>query len=131
MRSVTPNQRQTTARREQSPPGRCFFLWERGCGGYTYKGGTRISEPRAKPCRQQTIQKRLLQHPFQPFRICLSDGSTYEVRQAEMVLVLEREVIIALPKPGQEIARRAVSCDPLHITRIEPIDVASGPVDDA
>ena len=70
----------------------------------------------------QTIQKRLLQHPFQPFRICLSDGATYEVRQAEMALVLEREVIIALPKPGQEIARRAVSCDPLHITRIEPIN---------
>ena len=70
----------------------------------------------------ESIQKRLLQHPFQPFRIFLSDGSAYEVRQAEMALVLEREIIIALPKPGQEIARRAVSCDPLHITRIEPIN---------
>ena len=80
---------------------------------------------KCKTMSPQTIQKRLLQHPFQPFRVYLSDGSTYEVRQAEMALVLEREVIIALPKPGQEIARRAVSCDPLHITRIEPIDVAS------
>lgn len=70
----------------------------------------------------ESIQKRLLQHPFQPFRICLSDGATYEVRQPEMALILEREVIVALPKPGQEIARRAVSCDPLHITRIEPIE---------
>jgi len=32
---------------------------------------------------------------------------------------------VALPKPGQEIARRAVSCDPLHIRRIEPIDIPS------
>jgi hypothetical protein len=73
----------------------------------------------------QSIQKRLLQDPFQPFRVYLSDGSTYEVRQAEMALVLEREVIIALPKPGQEIARRSVSCDPLHITRIEAIEAQS------
>ena len=43
--------------------------------------------------------------------------------------MLEREVIIALPKPGQEIARRAVSCDPLHITRIEPIDGEPPPKD--
>ena len=75
----------------------------------------------------ESIQKRLLQHPFQPFRIDLSDGSAYEVRQAEMALVLEREIIIALPKPGQEIARRAISCDPLHITRIEPINGRSRP----
>jgi hypothetical protein len=73
----------------------------------------------------ETIQKRLRQRPFQPFRICLSDGSTYEVRQPQMALVLEREVIIALPKPGQEIARRPVSCDLLQITRIEPIDGTS------
>jgi hypothetical protein len=72
-----------------------------------------------------SIQKRLIQHPFQPFRVCISDGTTYEVRQPEMALVLEREVIIALPKPGQEIARHAISCDPLHITRIEPIEAHS------
>jgi hypothetical protein len=64
----------------------------------------------------------MLQHPFEPFRVCLSDGATYEVRQPEMVLVTRRQVIIALPKPGEDIARRVVYCDPLHITRIEPIN---------
>ena len=39
-----------------------------------------------------------------------------------MMLVTHRQVIIALPKPGEEIARRVVYCDPLHITRIEPIN---------
>jgi hypothetical protein len=38
----------------------------------------------------ESVQKRLLQHPFQPFRLYLSDGATYEVRQPEMTLVLER-----------------------------------------
>ena len=64
----------------------------------------------------------MLQQPFEPFRVCLSDGASYEVRQPEMMLVTRRQVIIALPRPGEEIARRVVYCDPLHITRIEPID---------
>jgi hypothetical protein len=55
----------------------------------------------------QTIQKCLLQRPFQPFRICLPDGSAYEVRQPDSVLVLEQDIIIALPEPGQELARQA------------------------
>ena len=34
-----------------------------------------------------------------------------------------RQVIIALPRPGEQIATGfAVYCDPLHITRIEPIN---------
>ena len=70
----------------------------------------------------ETIQKGVLHHPFQPFRVFLSDGAAYDVRQPEMILVMEREVVIALPKPGEQIARHAVYCDPLHITRIEPIN---------
>ena len=58
--------------------------------------------------------------------MCLSDGATYEVRQPEMMLVTRRQVIIALPRPGEVIARRVVYCDPLHITRIEPINGRSG-----
>jgi hypothetical protein len=70
----------------------------------------------------ETIQKHLLSQPFRPFRVFLSDGAVYEVLQPEMVLVLQREVIIALPKPGERFPRHTVSCDPLHITRIEPIN---------
>ena len=61
----------------------------------------------------ETVQKHLLQQPFQPFRVCLSDGATYEVRQPEMVLVLQREVIIALPKPGEQFPR--------HIGLLRPV----------
>ena len=70
----------------------------------------------------ENLQERVLQQPFEPFRVCLSDGATYEVRQPEMMLVMRRQVIIALPRPGEEIARHVVYCDPLHITRIEPIN---------
>ena len=70
----------------------------------------------------ETIQKQLLHQPFQPFRVHLSDGSAYEVRQPEMVLVMQREVIIALPKPGEQFPKELVYCDLLHITRVEPMD---------
>jgi hypothetical protein len=75
----------------------------------------------------ETIQKQLLHHPFHPFRVCLSDGAAYEVRQPEMVLVMQREVVIALPRPGEAFPRHLVYCDLLHITRIEPINGRSSP----
>ena len=70
----------------------------------------------------ETIQKHLLHQPFQPFRVCLSDEAADEVRQPEMVLVMQQEVIIALPKPSERFPRHLVYCDMLHITRIEPIN---------
>jgi hypothetical protein len=70
----------------------------------------------------ETIQKHLLNEPFQPFRIYVSDGAVYEVRQPEMVLVMQREVIIGLPKPGEQFPQHVAYCDLLHITRIEPIN---------
>ena len=70
----------------------------------------------------ETIQKHLLNDPFQPFRVCLSDGAVYEVRRPEMALVLQREVIIALPRSGERFPRHVVYCDLLHITRIEPVN---------
>jgi hypothetical protein len=33
--------------------------------------------------------------------------------------------VIALPKPGEEMARYVTYCDPLHIARIEPINGSS------
>ena len=74
----------------------------------------------------ETIQKHVLHHPFRPFRICLSDGTSYEVRQPELVFVAQREIIIGLPKPGERFPRHMVYCDLLHVTRIELIDGASG-----
>ena len=70
----------------------------------------------------ESIREHLRREPFVPFRVYLSDGSSHEVRHPELVFVMRREVVIALPRPGEEFARHAVYCDPMHITRIEPID---------
>jgi hypothetical protein len=70
----------------------------------------------------EVVQQHLLRQPFQPFRIHLSDGAVCEVRQQERVLVMQREVIIALPKPGEQFPKHLVYCGLLHITRIEPLN---------
>ena len=75
----------------------------------------------------ESIQEHLHRQPFQPFRVFLSDGSEYDVRHPEMVFVMRREVVIALPPRSGQLPDRAVYCDPLHITRIELINGRSAP----
>ena len=59
--------------------------------------------------------------PFQPIRICLSDGSSYDVRHPEMMAISATAVFIAQPPEVDGVPGRSVHCDPLHITRIEPL----------
>ncbi len=68
------------------------------------------------------IQEHLRRQPFQPFRLFLSDGSAHDVRHPEMALLTRREVIIAVPQDTGRLPERTVTCDLLHVTRIEPID---------
>jgi hypothetical protein len=67
------------------------------------------------------LRDLLRRAPFEPFRIHISDGASYEVRHPEMALLTQRELYVALPPRHGEVPRRAVICDLLHITRIEPI----------
>ena len=104
-----------------------FYLISTPSSGIVKEGNLRREfKSRANAMTPETIQKHLLNHPFQPFRLCLSDGSAYEVRQPEMVLVMQREVIIAQPKPGERFPKQPVYCDLLHITRIEPMGGGNG-----
>jgi len=72
--------------------------------------------------RAQEIQEHVRRRPFVAFRVFLSDGSSHDVRHPEFALVMQREVIIGLPNRGDEIPDRKVFIDPVHITRIEPIN---------
>jgi hypothetical protein len=71
--------------------------------------------------------------PFHPFRIYVSDGSTFDVRHPEMLMVTEHSVVVGLAGNGRSgtstpeypaIERHTV-VDLLHITRIEEIDTPS------
>ena len=65
----------------------------------------------------------LHERPFQPFRIALTDGWTFEVRHPEMVLAGRRSAVIGLPAQGETelLYDRTIRVDLLHIVSLEAI----------
>lgn len=67
--------------------------------------------------------------PFRPFRLFLSDGSTFEIRHPEMLMVGNHSAVIGYaegadngsePETYPEIDRFAM-VDLVHVTRIESL----------
>ena len=72
--------------------------------------------------RAQEIQEHVRKRPFVPIRVFLSDDSRHDVRHPEFIFVMQREIVIGAPSRGDGIPESAVYIDPIHITRIEPIN---------
>jgi len=69
----------------------------------------------------EQVREHLREQPFRPFRLFMSDGSSYDILHPEFALVTRREITIALPPGRGDLPERAVYCDPLQTTRIESI----------
>jgi hypothetical protein len=69
------------------------------------------------------LQRLLRQRPFQPFRVVVSDGRTYDVRYPEMNLLARGFIKIGIPEPGPNPL-----CDHTEfvwlsqIARVEPLE---------
>jgi hypothetical protein len=59
--------------------------------------------------------------PFRPFKLHLSDGSSYAVPNHDAAFVTRSNVEIGLNQDPDGIAERAVRCAILHISRIEEL----------
>ena len=73
--------------------------------------------------RPEDLLNFIRKQPFQPFRITLTDGRTYEVRHPELAMVGRSIVVVGLdptdePEP---VFDRMVTVSLLHIMQIEPI----------
>jgi hypothetical protein len=68
----------------------------------------------------------LRRRPFVPFRITLTEGTTYEIRHPELCMAGRRSAVIGLPVPGDpdRLFDRSVTVDLLHIVQIEPLETA-------
>ncbi len=77
--------------------------------------------------RPQHILEHLRVQPFQPFRLTLTDGRTYDVVHPELAMVGHSVVIIGVPRPraAEPVFDRAVTVALLHIMQIEPIPPVS------
>ncbi len=73
------------------------------------------------------LKELLRLQPFEGLRIHVSDGQSYEVRHPDMVFVTARVIHIATPPMDGDIpSGRTVYVDPVHITRVEPLNGGRG-----
>jgi hypothetical protein len=75
--------------------------------------------------RPEDIRDFLQRKPFQPFRLTLTDGLTYEVRHPEMAMVGRSIVAIGMPAPNDPgpVFDRLVTVSLLHIMQVEPSEI--------
>jgi hypothetical protein len=59
--------------------------------------------------------------PFKPFRICLSDGRSYDVTNHDQALVGKNSVEIGMKPDAEGFAEYFSGCAIMHITRIEDL----------
>jgi hypothetical protein len=68
-----------------------------------------------------------LQHkPFQPFRLTLTDGRTYEIRHPELAMVGRSSVAVGVPAPGDPnpVYDHLVTVSLLHVMQVEPMEMS-------
>lgn len=73
------------------------------------------------------VREALRKQPFEPFRIRLTTGQSYEVRHPEFATVTRTSVYVGVPEGRGEFPERAIQCALLHVVSLEPIDGADQP----
>jgi hypothetical protein len=72
--------------------------------------------------RARQILTHLRKQPFAAIRIHLSDGSHYDVTHPEMAAVSQLELVVGIEPVEDGVPYSFAYCDPLHVTRIEPLN---------
>lgn len=69
----------------------------------------------------QTFREMLARRPFQPVRLILSSGQSYEIRHPEMAMLTRTSILIGtdLAEDGVPAEFKIISL--LHVTAIEPL----------
>jgi hypothetical protein len=67
----------------------------------------------------QTMARR---QPFEPFRVILTTGATYDIRHPDLIMVGRRSAIIGVTKqPDRTVYDKTIQVDLLHVVGIEGI----------
>jgi hypothetical protein len=76
--------------------------------------------------RPDELRESLREHPFEPFRIHLTNGMVFEVRHPEMALLTRHSVhVVELTKSGKP-TDRVVKCDLIHVLAVDPVNGRNG-----
>lgn len=73
---------------------------------------------------QQDLLDMLQIRSFQPFRIHLTDGTVYEIRHPEMMVVGRTKALVFFPPDDMDLPAidRCEAVALIHITRLEPVE---------
>lgn len=75
--------------------------------------------------RQAELHERARRHPFEPFRIILTTGATYDIRHPDLIMVGQHSAIIGLTNQANgTVYQRTIKVDLLHVVGIEELPVA-------
>lgn len=69
----------------------------------------------------QDILKKLNAEPFRPFRVFISDGATFAVKEHAHAYVALTEFVVGVDLDEFDVPRRSIYIAPNQVTRIEPI----------
>jgi len=72
--------------------------------------------------RIDDIRAHVRKQPFRPIRVFVSDGSYYDVLHHDFMLIGRTEIVIGLASDPDDFPEEKAYVDPLHITRIEPLN---------
>jgi hypothetical protein len=76
----------------------------------------------------EELREHLIQRPFQPFRMYVTDGASYDVRHPDLLLVGKRSAVVGLTSTPEDVYfERTARVDLLHIVRLEPLSTATKP----
>ncbi|MEM6329742.1 MAG: hypothetical protein AAF790_05790 [Planctomycetota bacterium] len=69
--------------------------------------------------KRQTLRDRMTRTPFEPFRLVMSSGESYEVRRPEMAYLTKSDVIVGTESEGDNVPSQYRICSMLHVTAVE------------
>lgn len=79
--------------------------------------------------RPEDVREHLVKQPFEPFRIYMLDGETFDVRHQDMCLIGRSSIYVVIPDARRPwMYERLAHCALIHITRIEPWNGRNGRV---
>jgi len=69
----------------------------------------------------EAFRKILKRQPFQPFRLVMSSGKSYDVRHPEMAWLLKNDVLVGVDVEDEGLPAEFDICPLFHVATIEPI----------
>lgn len=70
----------------------------------------------------EELYKKMRTHPFESFRIYISDGHHYDIKHPDQIMVGKRTSYVGMSRKGQGPFQDVAIISNVHIARIEPIN---------